>query len=144
MKRRILHVFHVGADLVTIKHALNTITGLASWWTKDVTGSAVTDGIIQFRFADVFKPDMQVMQSNDSLIQWKCVAGEKDWLGDLFSFAFLAKNKSVTITFTQEYANDISDEQFGTFNFNWGYYLHSLKLYCETGKGTPWYNKQPS
>ena len=25
----------------------------------------------------------------------------------------------------------------GTYNFNWGYYLQSLKLYCETGMGTP-------
>ena len=25
----------------------------------------------------------------------------------------------------------------GGANFNWGYYLNSLKLLCETGTGTP-------
>jgi hypothetical protein len=42
----------------------------------------------------------------------------------------------------QEYTNEISDEKFGQFNFNWGYYLYSLRNYCETGKGTPWINKK--
>jgi hypothetical protein len=39
--------------------------------------------------------------------------------------------------FTQIYAQELSDEVYGTYNFNWGYYLQSLKLLCETGMGTP-------
>ena len=38
--------------------------------------------------------------------------------------------------FVQQYAQELSDETYGTYNFNWGYYLNSLKLYCETGTGT--------
>jgi hypothetical protein len=26
---------------------------------------------------------------------------------------------------------------YGTYNFNWGYYLNSLKRLCEEGVGTP-------
>ena len=141
MKRTILHVLYVGSSLESVKKSLTTLEGLASWWTKDVTGSPEVGGIIQFRFADVFRPDMKVIQSNDSLVQWQCVTGEKDWAGDIFTFSYNYKGKSVSLTFNQEYANEITDEQYGTFNFNWGYYLHSLKLFCETGKGTPWYNK---
>jgi Activator of Hsp90 ATPase homolog 1-like protein len=142
MKRTILHVFYVGNDLQSVKHALTTLEGLASWWTKDVSGSPDTGGTIEFRFADVFKPDMKVVESNDTMVQWQCVSGEKEWNGDIFTFAFYNKGKSVMVTFTQEYNNEITDEQYGTFNFNWGYYLHSLKHYCENGSGTPWYNKQ--
>ena len=40
-------------------------------------------------------------------------------------------------SFRQEYAQELSDETYGTYNFNWGYYLNSLKLLCETGTGTP-------
>ena len=41
------------------------------------------------------------------------------------------------LQFVQEYAQELSDETYGTYNFNWGYYLNSLKLLCETGEGTP-------
>ena len=141
MKRKIIHVFHVASELATVQHALTTLEGLACWWTKDVSGSPLAGGTIQFRFADVFKPDMKVLDNNGTMVRWQCIAGEKEWDGDLFTFAFNNKGKSVSVTFTQEYRNEISDEQFGTFNFNWGYYLHSLKTYCETGSGHPWYNK---
>ena len=39
----------------------------------------------------------------------------------------------------QQYAQELSDETYGTHNFNWGYYLNSLKLYGETGTGTPFF-----
>ena len=39
--------------------------------------------------------------------------------------------------FTQEYAQELSDEVYGVYNFNWGYYLNSLKQLCEKGAGVP-------
>ena len=41
------------------------------------------------------------------------------------------------LQFVQQYARELSDETYGTYNFNWGHYLNSLKLLCETGTGTP-------
>ncbi len=41
------------------------------------------------------------------------------------------------LMFVQEYAQELSDEVYGTYNFNWGYYLGSLKRLCEEGIGTP-------
>jgi hypothetical protein len=29
------------------------------------------------------------------------------------------------------------EESFGVYNFNWAYYLESLRKYCETGTGAP-------
>ncbi|MDP4260990.1 MAG: hypothetical protein Q8941_00550 [Bacteroidota bacterium] len=141
MKRTIIHVFHIGAGIDVVNQAIATIEGLQNWWSKDTSGSAAKDNIIQFRFGDVFKPDMKVIENTENRVQWECVAGEKEWLGDKFTFFITDKKGSVSMKFTQEYANEITEEQFGTFNFNWGYYLNSLKQYCETGKGNPWYNK---
>jgi len=39
--------------------------------------------------------------------------------------------------FEQVSAQELSDQVYGTYNFNWGYYLGSLKRLCETGTGTP-------
>jgi hypothetical protein len=43
----------------------------------------------------------------------------------------------IRLTFAQDYAIAIGDEKYGKYNFNWGYYLYSLKKYCETGIGLP-------
>ncbi len=40
--------------------------------------------------------------------------------------------------FVRVYAQELDDEVYGTYNFNWGYYLGSLKELCETGKGKPY------
>jgi hypothetical protein len=137
MKRSIIHVLDINAPHEAVCNAITTIDGLANWWTTDVSGSAVKEGIIQFRFADVFKPQMKVSENTDSTIVWECIADEEAWAGDKFRFVLGDAGGRVTLTFNQQYVNDITDEQYGRFNFNWGYYLNSLKQYCETGKGMP-------
>ena len=143
MKKVIIHVFDIDSSLDQVNRALSTLEGLRNWWTNDVSGLTSKGGVIQFRFASVFKPDMKVVESNESEIVWECVGGEKDWHGDQFIFSLEQADARVKVKFVQEYANAISDEQYGRFNFNWGYYLQSLKLYCETGTGAPFISPPP-
>jgi hypothetical protein len=141
MKRTILHVFDVNSTLDTVNNSLSTIKGLSGWWTKDVSGSAALGDTIDFKFGAVFNPLMKVLQSGKNKIQWECIGGEKAWAGDKFSFIMEETKSMIKVTFTQEYSNEINDEQYGRFNFNWGYYMNSLKQYCETGKGAPYTSK---
>jgi hypothetical protein len=32
---------------------------------------------------------------------------------------------------------ELADDYYGVYNFNWGYYLESLRLLCVTGTGKP-------
>ncbi len=32
---------------------------------------------------------------------------------------------------------ELDDDSYGIYNFNWGYYLQSLRLFCTTGVGKP-------
>ncbi len=41
------------------------------------------------------------------------------------------------LRFWQEYAVELADDYYGVYNFNWGYYLESLRLLCATGTGKP-------
>jgi hypothetical protein len=41
------------------------------------------------------------------------------------------------LRFWQEYAIELADDYYGVYNFNWGYYLESLRLLCVTGTGKP-------
>jgi len=47
------------------------------------------------------------------------------------------------LRFTQDYAVELSDDDYGIYNFNWGYYLESLRLLLTTGTGQP-YQPQPA
>jgi hypothetical protein len=42
------------------------------------------------------------------------------------------------LRFTQDYAVELSDDDYGTYNFTWGYYLESLRLLITTGVGKPY------
>ena len=48
-----------------------------------------------------------------------------------FEFKYAAP---VAMLFHHEYARELDDI---AYNFNWGYYLDSLRLYCESGTGKP-------
>ena len=39
--------------------------------------------------------------------------------------------------FWQEYATELADDYYGVYNFNWGYYLESLRQLCVDGVGKP-------
>ena len=41
------------------------------------------------------------------------------------------------VRFWQGYARELSDDDYGTYNFNWRYYLESLRLFSNTGSGKP-------
>ena len=135
---KIIHAVDVKASKDRVYEALTTREGLAGWWTTDVTADVRVGGLIDFRFGGFFHPVMEVIKLDPGrLVSWKCVGGEKDWENGRFSFALEDRASLTLLMFTQDYARELSDETYGRFNYNWGYYLGSLKKLCETGKGAP-------
>ncbi|NIP57086.1 MAG: hypothetical protein GWM92_03060 [Gemmatimonadetes bacterium] len=49
-----------------------------------------------------------------------------------------AADAGSVLTFTQVYARELGDEAYGRYNFNWGYYLESVRRLVETGRGRPY------
>lgn len=136
--RKIIHSVNINTKREKVYRALATEEGLANWWTKDVKADIQVGGKIEFRFAGEFSPDMEIAGLDEpSRVEWKCVGGEPLWQDNSFSFELDGRGDRTMLLFTQDYAAEISDEEYGTFNFNWGYYLGSLKQYCETGEGYP-------
>ena len=81
---------------------------------------------------------MKVKQlATDQRVEWQCVDGHDNWRDNTFSFDLQEDKGETGLMFIQEYAQELSDEVYGTYNFNWGYYLNSLKRMCEDGAGTP-------
>lgn len=136
--KKIIHFLHVTAAPRVVYDALTTQGGLSSWWSTDVKAESDIGGLIDFYFSAEFHPDMEITNlEKDHLVEWKCVGGHDNWQNNTFSFELRGEEGATKLMFNQNYAQELSDEIYGTYNFNWGYYLNSLKKYCETGAGTP-------
>jgi uncharacterized protein YndB with AHSA1/START domain len=139
--KTIIHVVDMAARRERIFEALTTVDGLAAWWTTTVSGDAGPDGLVGFTFdGQVFHPDMRVTeQSPPSLVGWRCVGGVDQWADNTFSFELVPHDAGTRLRFRQNYAAELSDDEYGIYNYNWGYYLESLRLLCTTGTGKPFH-----
>ena len=135
--RTIIHTFDVGGTRDDVHRALTTLGGLAGWWTARVAGDAGPGGVIDFTFGGDFNPDMRVDDASADRVRWTCVGGHDPWADNTFTFE-LRGTGPVSVRFTQDYARELDDDVYGTYNFNWGYYLDSLRLFLETGTGKPY------
>jgi hypothetical protein len=136
--KKIIHFARIHAAPGVVYRALTTPRGLSDWWSTSVHVPDGERGPISFRFAGDFNPVMEVIRLEpDRLVEWKCVSGHDNWSDNKFFFELQTVQAETGLMFIQEYAQELSDEVYGTYNFNWGYYLYSLKRLCEEGAGMP-------
>jgi len=136
--KTILHVFDVNAPRDKVFKAITTQEGLSNWWTTDVSVDPGVGSIIDFQFGGDFNPDMKVTRlEQDQVVHWICVDGHDNWQDNTFKFQMKDVAGKTRVIFTQDYARELSDDDYGIYNFNWGYYMESLRLYCEQGEGKP-------
>lgn len=85
--KQILHAVHVHAAPTRVYRALTTRADLAGWWTKQVEIDPEVNGVIRFRFAGDFHPEMrQTTLEPDRRVEWRCVSGHANWQDNTFTF----------------------------------------------------------
>ena len=119
--------------------ALSTAAGLAGWWSTVVTASSEgVGGVVHFTFAGDFNPEMQITELDQSRsLGWRCIGGHGPWADNTFRFELVDHEAGTRLRFWQHYAVELEDDYYGVYNYNWGYYLESLRLYVSTGQGKP-------
>ena len=136
--KTILHVVSIDAPRKGVFRAVTTGRGLSSWWSTKVDAAEGMGAKVRFTFHGDFHPVMEVTEwTEDERLGWRCVSGHEPWQDNTFAFVLEDVDGRTQLTFTQDYARELSDVAYGTYNFNWGYYLQSLKEYCESGEGKP-------
>jgi uncharacterized protein YndB with AHSA1/START domain len=139
--KTIHHVVDMDVDPATVWSAITEQRGLAGWWSTAVRaadGAAVGDRVA-FAFSPDFSPTMEITAGEPgAALAWRCVGGHEPWADNTFRFEIARLDDGRTrLRFWQDYAVELPDDLFGTYNFNWGYYLESLRLLCTTGVGKP-------
>jgi uncharacterized protein YndB with AHSA1/START domain len=138
--KTIHHVVDVDAEPDRLWWALTEPVGMAGWWTTRVDSPPPSVGAVtRWTFAGDFNPEMEITALDKSaILTWRCVGGHEPWQDNTFRFEFSPLEEARSrLRFWQEYAVELADDAYGTYNFNWGYYLESLRLLCATGTGMP-------
>ena len=138
--KTIHHVLDIDAGTDAVWSAITDADELAGWWsTKLRTTTPAVGAHIEFTFAGDFNPVMEITTVDaPRKLEWRCVSGHDPWRDGTFRFELVPLDDGRTkLRFWQDYAVELSDDAYGVYNFNWGYYLESLRVLCVNGTGTP-------
>ncbi len=134
----IKHLLTISSAVDRVYRAVTTQDGLAGWWTKETTTDGQVGGFAEFRFGDRYYNKMEITRLEPGRrVEWKCLKGDPEWIGTTLVFDLESTEDATRLRFGH---NDWRDETdfFANCNFHWGFYMQSLKQYCETGEGTPY------
>jgi uncharacterized protein YndB with AHSA1/START domain len=138
--KTIHHLVDIDADRTAVWDALTVAPALESWWSTAVATQAPAVGAVtRWTFTGDFNPVMETVAiTPPASLTWRCTGGHDPWQDGTFRFELEALDGGRTrLRFWQDYAVELSDDAYGVYNFNWGYYLESLRLLCSTGEGKP-------
>jgi uncharacterized protein YndB with AHSA1/START domain len=138
--KTIHHVIDIDAAPTTVWAAVTEHDQLAAWWSTEVEApSAAVGARVEWTFAGDFNPVMEITESiPERRLIWRCTSGHANWQDNDFVFELAPLDDARTrLRFWQQYATELSDDDYGIYNFNWGYYMESLRLLCTTGAGRP-------
>lgn len=134
----IRHLVHVKAAPEAVYQAITTPAGLAGWWTREATADDAVGGFATFRFGERYFDRMKITALEPGRrVEWECVEGDKEWIGTTFLFDLESDQGHTVLRFTHADWREETDF-FAHCNYHWGYYIRSLKLFAETGEGTPY------
>jgi uncharacterized protein YndB with AHSA1/START domain len=133
----IKHYLLIKAEPDKVYKAITTTVGLRGWWTVEAKADEKVGGIAEFTFGKRYHNEMRITDLEmNKKVEWECIVGDKEWVGTTFSFEIEEQKSNTILRFFHSNWKEETDF-FASCNYHWGYYLRSIKLYCETGEGTP-------
>ena len=136
--KSIIHSVTFEKPATDVMAALTTQDGLSGWWSTSVdAGSSVGEEVVfQFLLGE-FNPVMRIEEMTETRLAWSSQQGHPPWDGSTFSFDLTPTEDGCELLFRMEYDVELPDAQYGTYNFNWAYYLESLRMLVNDGAGKP-------
>jgi uncharacterized protein YndB with AHSA1/START domain len=139
--KTIHHVVDIDCPRDRVWAALAEEPDITKWWSTKVSSTPAEVGaVIDWTFADDFNPVMEVTSVDPRReLVWRCTSGHGPWQDGTFRFLLADLDDGrCRLRFWQAYAVELDDDAYGVYNFNWAYYLESLRLFCTTATGKPY------
>jgi uncharacterized protein YndB with AHSA1/START domain len=133
----ILHEVVIQAPPAKVYEAITQQAGLASWWTTHSIAKPEVGSTSEFGFEGgkvVFRMDVAKLEPQH--VSWNVRQGAPDWGDTIVTWDLTPQNGGTKVLFGHRgFAS--TDGSFANTNYNWAWFLTSLKTYVETGKGMP-------
>jgi len=137
----IKHLLIIKGSPEKVYSAITTKSGIASWWTDETEIGNNVGEINVFDFGERYHNEMKIINLiPEKRVEWECIVGDKEWIGTKFIFEIEENENGSALKFAHANWGEETDF-FASCNYQWGYYMTSLKQYCETGFGTPFRNE---
>ena len=132
----LLFTFDVNATPDTVRRALTTTEGIASFWTDEADVPAEVGETLTLGFPEAPLPfDLLLAQSDDKVIIWRTVTFPPQWVGTDIGWELSGGDGTSTVAFRHGTFADETEE--GQVAYVWGQVMVQLKRYLETGVATP-------
>ncbi len=131
------HLIEIHAPVEKVHGAFVSVEGIKGWWTQNAVLFAASPKTYSVRFGSEHTNKMQVLSESAQEIRWQCVEGRDEWVGTTLNFQFESKSPHQSILRFQHDGWRSESDFFAFCNTIWGYYMESVKSFCESGKGTP-------
>ena len=154
------HEVIIGAAAEDVYNAITGQDGLCAWWTPDTIAKAEVDTIARFGFGPTYVKEMKIAELKPfERVRWICLSAADEWVGTTLTFNLEVGDKKTLLKSRYELGDQIQQQNandnltllifqhngwkeyspmYAECNYTWGRFLRSLKLFCETGNGTPW------
>jgi len=135
----ILHLVPITATPAEVYLALTTGEGARSWWTTDAELEPEQGSLGIFRFeggAVAFRMRIERLEP-DKAVAWQVEEpAPPEWVGTRVTFDLQPADGGTQLLFGHRDWASI-EGSFPAINYNWAFYLTSLKDYLEKGAGFP-------
>jgi uncharacterized protein YndB with AHSA1/START domain len=138
----IIHRVGIKAPVAKVYEALSTVKGVASWWTKETSGSSNVGGTMEVRFLSLDGKEiggmkMQVAELDPhKKVRWRFLAGPEEWIGTDAVFNLSQQGDYTIVLFGHNNWRE-AGEFTAHCSMKWGTFMLSLKDLVETGEGRP-------
>lgn len=129
----------IEADPQEVYEAIVQPEGLRAWWTTDADAEPEEGATARFRFEDgMVEMIMRVDRLEEGrAVEWSVQEpSPPEWDDTRITFELTPSEEGTKMMFGHR-GWDSVDGSFASINYNWSYYLTSLKQYVETGEGFP-------
>ena len=135
----IVHNLTISAPAAVVHRALTEQSGLASWWTEQTTAETGLGARLIFDFGARYHNAMTVIELEENRrVVWHVDEAHPEWVGTRITFDVEPDGDRTVLRFGHRDWRNTTDF-FASCNFQWGRYMDSLRLFCETGVGEPWH-----
>jgi uncharacterized protein YndB with AHSA1/START domain len=134
----IFHILKIRTDPPTVYRAITEEKGIAEWWTDKVKAKPKENTIAEFSFGEKYHNKMRITKLKENqIVEWLVVEDHEDWVNTKISFKLQKEGDHTVLRFIHSNWREKNDF-YAHCNYNWAWYLNSLRLYCETGEGKPY------